>query len=68
MARPQGGRAAAIFYSLGYPTPYGPAWTPHETRLWQQAFFTLVAKYFLCLLLNVETIFFNFDKQEKKTI
>jgi hypothetical protein len=25
VARPQGGRPAAIFFTLGYPFPYGPA-------------------------------------------
>jgi hypothetical protein len=45
VARPQGVRPVAVFFPLGYPTPYGPAsggravcgrlpppWTPHAVR------------------------------------
>jgi hypothetical protein len=33
VARPQGRRQAAIYYPLGYPTPYGPViWSPAHDR------------------------------------
>jgi hypothetical protein len=47
-SRPQGGRPTTVFFPLGYPFPYGPAWDSPSVNLDQVVVDVLPFELFKC--------------------